>query len=313
MNRSGSLVIFEGPDGGGKTSAAKKYAERTGSALVHLGPFKNVGVGALARLYAEAMMPAVLGHCDVVMDRCWISEEPYGRAFRNGLDRLGVHHRRILERLALRCQTQVVLMLPPWSTVRENFNRRRGEEMLKTYDQLEQVFNWYGPDGGYHSALPTSFRNYLQDSLGSGFDTFATEAHPIEFPTAGNILARAVIVGESFAEHQNADPLYRWPFASFDDPGCSTWLSRRLEEAKIGEENLCWVNADAPSHVLKDLAERVTYPATVPTVYALGKLASDRLTTLRIAHRPFDHPQYWRRFHSTLDYPLIADLKETIQ
>ena len=80
---SAKLTIFEGPDGGGKTTAAEKYAKETGAQYVHFGPLPHVK-DSLARVYVEAMMPAILGLQDVVFDRSWLSEIPYGTAFRGG-------------------------------------------------------------------------------------------------------------------------------------------------------------------------------------------------------------------------------------
>jgi polyphosphate kinase 2 (PPK2 family) len=107
------LTIFEGPDGSGKTTAAREYAEQTGARYVHFPALPRVKHG-LGRMYVEAMLPALLGYHDVVFDRCWLSETPYGEAFREGQDRLTQADRRMLERLALRCGAVVVKCLPEW-------------------------------------------------------------------------------------------------------------------------------------------------------------------------------------------------------
>src|SRR5882757_4772670 len=108
MKTCGSLTIFEGPDGSGKTTAAKAFAAEMGARYVHLPQFKRVTTG-LPRMYLEAMLPALLGYQDVVMDRCWLSEVPYGRVFRDGADRVGEISRHMLERVALRAGALVVL------------------------------------------------------------------------------------------------------------------------------------------------------------------------------------------------------------
>ena len=42
MTLSRELTIFEGPDGAGKTTLAKAYAELTGARYVHFGPLPRV-------------------------------------------------------------------------------------------------------------------------------------------------------------------------------------------------------------------------------------------------------------------------------
>src|SRR4051812_18522188 len=116
------LVILEGPDGAGKTTLAEQLGRR-GWLVVHLGPFLQVD-DDLARLYVEAMMPAILGHADVVLDRCWLSEIPYGLVMRDGDDRLG-WQRRLLERLALRCRATVIRCLPPREIAKSWWTARR--------------------------------------------------------------------------------------------------------------------------------------------------------------------------------------------
>ena len=80
---SKKLTIFEGVDGSGKTVAAKRYADEICARYIHFGPFTRVTDG-LARMYAEAMLLAVIGYQNVVFDRSWLSEGPYGLVMRGG-------------------------------------------------------------------------------------------------------------------------------------------------------------------------------------------------------------------------------------
>lgn len=141
MNHCQRLTIFEGPDGGGKTTLAKAYAEATGAQYKHLGPFPEVTAG-LARLYIEAMFPALLGQAPVVMDRSWLSEYPYGVAFR-GRVRLNVEEIGLLNRLAAMCSPIVVMCLPRWETVKTNYLERKGQEYLNNIEQLRSVYRIY--------------------------------------------------------------------------------------------------------------------------------------------------------------------------
>lgn len=159
------LVIFEGPDGGGKTTIAKAWAERSRSYYAHHGPSPMTKGPELAFEYINTMLPAIRGNSNVVMDRSWFSEKPYGLAFRGGLDRLGDEMCAGLETLALQASMPfLVLCLPSWEAVERSFAQRRGEEMLKGVTQLSQVYRAYD-DLSFKrmrdaSRLPTLIYNY---------------------------------------------------------------------------------------------------------------------------------------------------------
>lgn len=302
------ITIFEGPDGSGKSTAAKDYAVRTNAHYVHMGPLKHVTSG-LARMYVEAMMPALLGHRSVVMDRCWLSEPIYGRAFRGGKDRLHKADYRMLERLAMRCGAVVVHCRPSMARVVINWSNRRAGEMLKARDQLVHVYELYGEQVPLTS-LPVELFDYTKGNFNDVQST-RMPSHPLESRSAGNYHADVIIVGEKFAEPKNQDPLYQWPFASFSDDGCSRWLTDLLTLAGVGEQDLLWFNADQLS---KPMVKRWVGRK----VFALG---AEAVTTLHEMLGPDDgvmlsaveHPQYWRRFRSLQPYPLVPLLKQALE
>lgn len=301
---SGRVTIFEGPDGSGKTTLARAFAAATGARYVHCGPLPHLRQG-LARAYAEAMLPAALGHQDVVLDRCWLSEPPYGRAFRGGLDRLGRTRTRMLERLAARCGATVVLCLPPYDTVRANYLARRKREMLETEAQLRQVYASY--EEQLRTDLPTLTYDYGTDERGlSGLieavQLIRPHRHLTTVASAGFWHAPVALVGEAFGEPKEHDPLYQWPFASFTGGGCSEWLTQQLELEGIAERQLLWVNADQDLGLL-DTVER-------KLVVALGAKAEAALYRDKIVGRAAPHPQAWKRFNHGQRYPLLDLLKE---
>lgn len=294
-NLTRTLTIFEGPDGSGKSTAAKKYAEETGARYVHFAAMPRVGSG-LARMYVEAMLPALLGYQDVVFDRCWLSEGPYGVVFREGADRLGVASKRILERLAMRCGAVVVRCDPGWLAVRDSYMARKHLEMLKDTDQLRRVWELYGEES---TALPTAYYDYTSQA---GLQLpERMSAHPLDFGTAGNLNGPdgVLIVGEDFAERKNDDPFYQWPFASFSKMGCSQWLTEKLECAGISENRLLWINSDDRG------LGKIAQAYDDDNIAALGTAASERLSDLGVGHRQFPHPQSWKRFNQNKTYPLI--------
>lgn len=308
IQRSKTVTIFEGPDGGGKSTAAMAFADAAGARYVHLGPFPRVTSG-LARLYAEAMMPAVLGYQDVVLDRCWFSEAPYGFAFRGGT-RLGAVDCRMLERLALRCGAVVIWCLPPWDKVAATFEKRKGREMLKSETQLRMVFEDYVALAEGTGPLPAWRHDYTKDRpiLERTVHGLRLPRHPLELASAGNWAARTILVGQDFAEHKDADPLYQWPFASFTDSGCSRWWTASLDAALVHERDLLWVNADQVG-TLQLYEKEIAKLYAARRVIALGAEADEILKAADIHHHVYPHPQYWKRFHSKEPYPIKEMMK----
>ncbi len=294
------VTIFEGPDGAGKSTAARWFSEQTGARYVHLGAFPGVSDG-LPRLYVEAMLPALQGYQPVVMDRSWLSEPIYGAAFRDGRTRVDSVNQRMLERLAMRSCAQVVRCLPAWEIVRENYERNKSNEMLTNVAQLKLVYDDYAK---LHAATDLPVIDYDYTTSPRPDEVIEAQRllhifHPADLVSVGNLSAPVLLVGEELAAIKNQDTLYQWPFASFSGLGCSRWLTEKLDRAGISEKHLLWVNAD------QDLLR--LYPAN-KRVVTLGVVTRETLLKLRLAAPPVihsaPHPQVWRRFHASEPYPL---------
>lgn len=315
MTTSKRLTIFEGCDGSGKSTAAKAYAVATGARYVHAGPFPGVGDQALARLYVEAMLPAVLGYQDVVMDRAWVSEAIYGTVHR-GHDRVAIGA-RLLDRLAWRCGAVMVHCHPPYEVCRTNWASRRGEEMLREELALKRVYAGYsaGVDLVPLGELNTVYYDYTQGvmskSMVERLEQLRGPLHPLAHATAGNGRARVLLVGDRFANVTNADPWYQWPFGGLSGAGCSRWLAQRLDDASIGEDRLLWANADMDLSAIADWWDKER--EGLGQVVALGDSACQALTKADIVHFRVEHPQAHKRFKTREPYPLIDLLKELLK
>lgn len=308
------LTIFEGPDGGGKTTTAKAYALATNARYIHFGPFERVPAGQLARMFVEAMTPALHGYQDVVFDRCWVSDPIYAVVHRAGRHRLDHGQVSVLERLAMRCDPHIVFCLPSFDVCRGHFNSRRAEEMLENDRALRRVYDLYR-----QSAKAT----YAGRPYASVYDYTAQERlvttlrplddgllHNLDVASAGYLKAPNLIVGDSFADHTAFDPLYQWPFGSLGGGGSSQWLANYLAEHKVPEHTLLWVNTDQPSWALQDLVNG-------KNVFALGSAARSILEKLDLSRvRRFEclaHPQRHRSFEAGGgEYQLAKFIKENV-
>ena len=315
---SKSVVIFEGPDGGGKSTIAQEYATRHNALYIHHGPYKQVGDG-LARMFLESMLPALMGYQDVVLDRCWLSEPIYADAFREGNDRVGAERSRILDRIALRAGAVVVRCLPPWEAVRATFNGRKEEEYLDDDSQLARVYAQYDANLVGSTSLPvvdydyTKFKGSTLASISYDLehliaDRTVGKLHPLRVATSGNWWAEIVIVGDEFGEHKNNDAMYQTPFGSLNGMGCSLWLAAQLNAAGISESDLLWINADE----LKRCPEFLQWHDHKHFI-ALGSEAEAAIRGHQArTQATVNHPQYWKRFHSRAEYPLIPYLKDLL-
>lgn len=303
MKTSKKLTIFEGCDGSGKTTAAREFAEMTGAKYVHFHNLPRITLG-LGRLYVEAMLPALLGYEDVVFDRSWFSETPYGEAFREGQDRLTNADRRMLERLALRCGAVMVLCDPTYEVAEANFLKRKGQEYLKTTAQLRQVHTAYREQP---CQLPVVTYDYtdgnVEYTLLPDVERYRHPQHPLYLQSAGSWDAQLVLVGESFAERKDQDPWYQWPFGSFSGEGCSQWLTDQLDAALVPEADLLWINSDQPLDFLLDREVQNQ------KVIALGAKAAAELYRLKIRAVEVPHPQHHKRFGSGKRYALLGELR----
>jgi len=299
------VTIFEGPDGSGKTTAATKYAEETDAKLVHCGPFQGLTSKGLPRMYLEAMLPALLGYQDVVMDRCWLSEPIYGRVFR-GADRLGAATRRLIERVAMRCDARVVRCLPSLDVCLTNWRKRHasGGEYLEKEEQLIRVWERYTD---LETSLPMTSYNFFE-----GNQKFRRApgdlTHLVSHPTAGNLDARVLIVGSETYDHTDYDGLARYPFCELG-PGTSRWLAGQLEDENFNESDLLWTNM---LDLNEDLAVGPWLDGQRPVV-ALGVKAEAWLQRQGVTpSHVVSHPQAWRQVHTKKRYPLLDVLKEIL-
>lgn len=297
-----TVTIFEGPDGSGKTTAAMAYVNKIGGRYVHCGPFPSVRTG-LPRLYVEVMLPALLGYDHVVMDRSWLSEPIYGRAFRGGQNRVRVPEQRMLERVAWRCSPVVVNCEVDLATATKAFKSRLNQEMLDTTAQLAEVHAAYEDLKTSLNMVSFDYRHDSPDDLDASL--LMMRPRKARGEAFGNPSAKVLLVGERFSNHQNDDPLLQAPFVSFSSVGCSRWLATLLEAAGIGEDRLMWTNADS----LMAFNEESPLPQHI---IALGTVAHDELSKLNLEHAYFAHPQGWKRFHAREPYPFIEYLKELL-
>lgn len=294
-------VVVDGPDGSGKSTLVERLANLTGSSLAvsHHGPYRKHR--EVAHHYAEALARYYRGGT-AILDRSWLSEPIYGRVYRGGQDRIQVGRRRMLERLALSTRTVVVLALPPWEVVRQNFNRRRAAEYLDHEGQLREVYRRF-KDLVLRQQVGLSYviYDYATDSLGDLVNTVLRyRPNYNEGPGSGSWWPHeaTLLVGDRYNHGGPGVKIPKQlPFAPFTNRGCSAWFAEKLEALGIPERDLYWVNATGPDG-------RATNPAFVERlaprrVIALGGNAERwcRDSAGLQDFRTVNHPSHQKRFY----------------
>lgn len=291
------VVVIEGPDGAGKTTLAREAQHLE---YIHFGPPPKWKNGAWLQ-YFDLLKdlwenPRPDG---VVIDRFIYGELIYGPILRGGTD-LTWAHVRMLERVLMGLSAQLVVCIPPWQIVWDNWQKNLADELIQDEDQMFQVYTFYQDLlKDKNRMIPRSLFDYTDHSASmSTPDTerkvwFRNEGPGIGLFAPGNIL----MVGEEVNTRTGLDG---WPFVALG--GSSLWLAQLMEEANIPEHGLYWVNATtngSPTHA------RFTDILAPERIIAMGARAQIWCKTNGLLCEPVEHPQYHKRFRHNEPYPLI--------
>ena len=196
-----NLIILEGPDGAGKTTLANEL-EKCGCAYVHFG-VPPLGED-LFKWFLKPLLDA-REFQSVVFDRLHLSDRIYGPLMR-GDSPLTELHERLIERYLYARGGQVVICLPPWRTVLNNWLKNQENEYVDTPGKLRKIY------GGYYRLL-RSERSYMAfDYTRQNVATYAKalcEMKNYELPDTyvGSTSARFFFVTEPSIENNNVPPL----------------------------------------------------------------------------------------------------------
>jgi len=121
---------------------------------------------------------------------------------------------------------------------------------------------------------------------------------------------RVVLIADTPGPGRPTIPGYHHtPF--YSTKNSSLWLNRQLAEAGIDEKHLLWFNSTLADGSSLDPVYLKDLETMDPVIVALGGNAEKWL--LKVADRTdylkVHHPQAWKRFHSSEEYPLIPILK----
>lgn len=309
------LALFEGPDGGGKTTAAKALATRGEEWFYqHNGPpvFDAMTSAAQQRQIfwwqLQNLVPKAAGTMGTLVDRSWPSEQVYHR-FTGRPDTFDPFVHRMFERYMWSVGGVVVMCLPPYHVTYANWRRRvaEGAELITEDVNFATMYEHYA---SWRTSLPFVRYDYQQCDaacLDAALATLGAQTfdNPLPGTVFGNPGARILVVGEQYNAHANHP---EGPFVPFCGTGNNgRWLANQLELATIPESQLAWCNAIDPRGVKTDLSV-IRQLANITAVLCLGEIAHKwggeavHYTRTMGRRRPpvmkVPHPAYWTRFHA---------------
>jgi len=142
------IIVFEGPDGSGKTSLAKTMASHVGGRYIHLTyRFKDrmhLYHGAAIRLAARLSR-----NQPVIVDRWWPSEIVYADAYRGG-SKFAKYY-LLLEHIANNLGVTYVICLPEdrtryldhFAVLKDQRTEMYDEGMQRVYDGYAEMYRGY--------------------------------------------------------------------------------------------------------------------------------------------------------------------------
>ena len=300
-----SVILVEGPDGGGKTHTAqnvfKKYVYQ------HNGPPPGVQLSDLFWWQLEGLLPRDTdkNRNNWVVDRNWPSEQIYHRF----AGRAHVFHpmaQRMFERYMWANRGLVVMCLPPYGVAYDFWRERAeaGKELITDERDFATMYDFYKTwklstslsviDYDWTVNGPRWLQQYVHHQL-----EYRRE-NPCPGVVYGNPDASIMIVGEQY----NVNGRPQGPHIPFVGTGRNGfWFTQQLEMIGLSERDLMWTNAFTPNG-LKNSPEIIT-KLKPRIIIALGNTAAawsvfSRDTKLITV----PHPAYWARFKSKEQYPL---------
>lgn len=281
-----TITIFEGPDGSGKTTVAKQYAQRTGALYIHFDAL--YGVTNTHKYYMEAMLPALMGYQSVVLDRCWHSGPIYDMVFRN----LREHEQRqtvdictLLDRAAAFCKAVYVRCLPSEDQCIANWKSRLESELVKSENKMRAIYKLYAEQDSVN--LPVISYDYTETSVityETPFDKLVDYINCTRNYEYAASQPRVNIMVSSSVEKSDLDTLIDVPGVRFhpnsNERILATIFDKRFQlgDGPVTESIVNYLSADmSPLELIKYFESTKGNGARRQCVFAIGDEAGDTM------------------------------------
>lgn len=292
------LIVIEGPDKTGKTTLAKAIAEQLGYEYKHFSAPK----GSPADEYIDFLLKL---RRPTVCDRFHLGELVYGPMFRG---KAGITPLELvtIERLMRLKQTILIQAVTNMMLANKRLVHSTQHEAVDTKQNLAAAEGFAkvfpltnaGPVIRYDGSSLDSIQKIVNDlrkirqSLGT----------PAKYSGIGTIIgSKIVFVGEQVNKNMT------WRNLPFDKGASSQFLLDIFQAAGVPEKAVYICNAN------KLTQQEVSNLMHGRTVFvALGKKASDKLSSFGIRHSELPHPQFVKRFHYSQKSSYAAEIREAV-
>ncbi len=153
------MLILEGCDCGGKSTLAVRLAEQYDSPITHYSAHDPV---AMLKKAQEGKTGT-----GEILDRFHLSEPPYSMYYRHEVPNYPSVD--IIDNTLVLGNNLVILCIPPWNTVKQAWEERINQELIKNVQELHGIYMWYANKAGRYRT-PTTHYNHVTDSLEKLFE-----------------------------------------------------------------------------------------------------------------------------------------------
>ena len=286
----GKVVILEGPDGGGKTTLARRLVEEHGFIYKHEGP-PPPGVD-LMEYYKTSLYAAIKDYRNTVFDRHYLGETIYGPIAR-GVDRVGREGLKLFERLHDSRDVRQWIVLPDEGTSLFNYSKKIKEkdDYLKSMSRHRMVWQQYSLHLDSGGLCETDWAHYdyeRPDMYDDFIGRINDQRHILPDGMIGSPTARYLFIGD-IANHKTID----LPFFALN--GSSGYFNEALRLANLEEKDIAVANAFSPDGKKRYPMDFVSYLLELEKVILLGNRAHEWFgNCFKKANIP--HPSYMKRF-----------------
>lgn len=290
-----TIIVLEGPDGGGKSTLARRIIEHDALLskrryLIHRGPIRSDPLTEYLRPLDEAVSDAEQGLESVfVLDRWHVGERIYGPILR-GRSRLTKTQAVYIEMVLQSLGCCFLHVSQPIHALEQRWDIEPDDLIKK--DQLREIANKYWEYTFWHDHWATI--SPTEDApIPFNLEVVINTRTPAPLPGKyiGPKKPKVLILGDARA----ANGLnWSWPFVPQGHLS-GDWLLEAMLAANVQYMSVGLVNAcELTTHDLYKLWQDLQHPAVI----SLGRNAEKAWKQLSInTGIRIHHPQYMRRFH----------------
>ena len=133
------IIILEGVDGSGKTTAANALSQKYNLDIIHNGPLLDLDSESLFEHYAHQ----ILKFDNVVIDRSWSSELIYSKCYRNTQSRITFEQELELYRLCLDKNVKLLFCNTSFFNIEKSYLNRQSEEYVSKLEKIKNIYDEY--------------------------------------------------------------------------------------------------------------------------------------------------------------------------